>query len=339
MTFGAKQLRTECYLRQLRIVKKGADSNDHKIGYVALLVQQKRAFAEMQALGVDDGPAKALAAAGAKRRTRHCMIWLLNVMFSEQFAQRVHQIDCRPTRAELDTRQNQGSSAFWTDFHDTYTTSRMDLGELVSDVPVFAKCDPGIIVPHEAAKLRDMWKDVSGRYTLALSNSRVSGMHDNDFFSFCSGKIDVLYMHEWLLIRPGLLALVEGRLPKRARLNTMVDESDSDDEEHQPPQETADSEELEQRQAGRDCRYSRHYQGQQRLSRGARAGLSFCTVGVDVERPHGAARADRNRIPRSLHGRRSERSRRGHCPRSSQEESHAEELERVCVVNEDIVHL
>jgi hypothetical protein len=235
MTFGAKQLRTECYLRQLRIVKKGADSNDHKIGYVALLVQQKRAFAEMQALGVDDGPAKALAAAGAKRRTRHCMIWLLNVMFSEQFAQRVHQIDCRPTRAELDTRQNQGSSAFWTDFHDTYTTSRMDLGELVSDVPVFAKCDPGIIVPHEAAKLRDMWKDVSGRYTLALSNSRVSGMHDNDFFSFCSGKIDVLYMHEWLLIRPGLLALVEGRLPKRARLNTMVDESDSDDEGHQPP--------------------------------------------------------------------------------------------------------
>jgi hypothetical protein len=109
MTFGAKQLRTECYLRHLRIVKKGADSNDHKIGYVALLVQQKRAFAEMQALGVDDGPAKALAAAGAKRQTRHCMIRLLNVMFSEQFAQRVHQIDCRPTRAELDTSQTQGS--------------------------------------------------------------------------------------------------------------------------------------------------------------------------------------------------------------------------------------
>ncbi|KAI9980433.1 hypothetical protein PInf_026277 [Phytophthora infestans] len=30
MAFGAKQLRTECYLRQLRIVKKGPDANDHK---------------------------------------------------------------------------------------------------------------------------------------------------------------------------------------------------------------------------------------------------------------------------------------------------------------------
>eukprot|EP00644_Phytophthora_capsici_P004070 jgi/Phyca11/73432/gw1.15.620.1 len=30
MAFGAKQLRTERYLRQLRIVKKGPDANDHK---------------------------------------------------------------------------------------------------------------------------------------------------------------------------------------------------------------------------------------------------------------------------------------------------------------------
>ncbi|KAL4157019.1 hypothetical protein PRNP1_006045 [Phytophthora ramorum] len=194
-------------------------------------MQQKRVFAEMQTLGVDDGPVKTLAAAGTKRRTQHCVIRLLNVMFSKPFARRVHQIDCQPTRAELDTNQTQGSAASWTYFHDTYTTSRMDLGKIVSDLPAFAKYDPGIIVPHEAAKLRDMWKDVSGRYTLALSNSRVSGMYDNDFFSYCSGKIDILYMHELLLIRPNLLTSVEGRLPKRARLNTMVDGSDSDDED------------------------------------------------------------------------------------------------------------
>ncbi|KAE9019385.1 hypothetical protein PR001_g13892 [Phytophthora rubi] len=155
MKFGAKQLRTECYLWQLRIVKKGVGNNDHMIGYVALLMQQKRVFAEMQTLGVDDGPVKALSAAGAKRRTRHCMIRLLNVMFSEQFAPRVHQIDCRTTRAELDTSPTQGSLAFWTDFHDPYTTLRMDLTKLVSDLPAFTKCDPGAIIPHDAAKLCD----------------------------------------------------------------------------------------------------------------------------------------------------------------------------------------
>ncbi|ETM41573.1 hypothetical protein F442_13029 [Phytophthora nicotianae P10297] len=158
-TFGAKQLRTECYLRQLRIVKKGSDCNDHKVGYVALLMQQKRVFTEMQRLGVEDGPSKIPVAAGIKRRTRHCMIRLLNVMFSETFAGRVHEIDGKPTRAELDSNQTHASSSFWTGFHDAYLSDQAEFGKLNSTLPLFAKCNPAIIVPHDAAKLRDMWKD------------------------------------------------------------------------------------------------------------------------------------------------------------------------------------
>ncbi|EEY69482.1 uncharacterized protein PITG_21948 [Phytophthora infestans T30-4] len=189
MAFGAKQLRTECYLRQLRIVKKGPDANDHKSGYVALLMQQKRAFSEMQRLGVEEGPAER-GVVGNKRRTRHCMLRLLNVMFSDLFAHRLHEIDARATRA-----------------------------------------DQVFTVPHEAAKLRNMWKDITGRYATAVANSQISGVHDNDFFSFCSGKIDVLYMREWMREKPGLLESVEGKLPKRARLHTMEGCSDSDDDE------------------------------------------------------------------------------------------------------------
>ncbi|KAF4145008.1 hypothetical protein GN958_ATG05799 [Phytophthora infestans] len=186
-TFGAKQSRTECYLRQLRIVKKGADCNDHKAG-----------------LGVEDGPSKTLGAAGIKRRTRHCMIRLLNVMFSETFAGRT--------------------------FNDAHLSDQAEFSKLDSTLAIFAKCNPDIIVPHEAAKLRDMWKDVSSRYNTALANSRVSGTHDNDFFSFCSGKIDVLYMHEWLSIKPGVLETVEDKPSKRALLQTMDTSSDSESE-------------------------------------------------------------------------------------------------------------
>ncbi|ETI41620.1 hypothetical protein F443_13152 [Phytophthora nicotianae P1569] len=167
-TFGAKQLRTECYLRQLRIVKKGSDCNDHKVGYVALLMQQKRVFTEMQRLGVEDGPSKIPVAAGIKRRTRHCMIRLLNVMFSETFAGRVHEIDGKPTRAELDSNQTHASSSFWTGFHDAYLSDQAEFGKLNSTLPLFAKCNPAIIVPHDAAKLRDMWKDVSSRYNTEM---------------------------------------------------------------------------------------------------------------------------------------------------------------------------
>ncbi|KAF4136598.1 hypothetical protein GN958_ATG14273 [Phytophthora infestans] len=202
-TFGAKQSRTECYLRQLRIVKK---------------------------LGVEDGPSKTLGAAGIKRRTRHCMIRLLNVMFSETLAGRVHEIDGKPTRAELDSNQTHASSSFWTDFHDAHLSDQAEFGKLDSTLAIFAKCNPDIIVPHEAAKLRDMWKDVSSRYNTALANSRVSGTHDNDFFSFCSGKIDVLYMHEWLSIKPGVLETVEDKPSKRALLQTMDTSSDSESE-------------------------------------------------------------------------------------------------------------
>ncbi|ETI41262.1 hypothetical protein F443_13500 [Phytophthora nicotianae P1569] len=229
-TFGAKQLRTECYLRQLRIAKKGIDCNDHNIGYVGLLMRQKRVFTEKQRLGVEDGPSKILGAAGIKRRTRHCMIRLLNVMFSETFAGRVHEIDGKPTRAELDSNQTHASSSFWTYIHDAYLSDQAEFGKLNSTLAMFAKCNPAIIVPHDAAKLRDMWKDVSSRYNTALANSRVSGTQDNDFFSFCSGKVDVLYMQEWLNIKTGVLVTAEGKLPKRAGMQTMDTSSDSESE-------------------------------------------------------------------------------------------------------------
>eukprot|EP00644_Phytophthora_capsici_P010499 jgi/Phyca11/116201/e_gw1.30.177.1 len=188
----------------------------------------------MQLRHVEDGPSKGLPSSGTKRRTGHCMIRLLNVMFSDGFADRVQEIDGKPTRAELDTSQTHSNSSFWADFHTAYLSEQAEFSKLNSPLVTFVKCNPGIVIAHDAAKLREMWKDVSSRYTTALANSRVSGMHDNDFFSFCSGKIDVLYMHEWLRSKPGLLDTVEGKLPKRARLQTMDVASDSDGESEGP---------------------------------------------------------------------------------------------------------
>ncbi|GMF12927.1 unnamed protein product [Phytophthora lilii] len=133
------------------------------------------------------------------------MIRLLNVMFSDAFVARVHEIDGKPTRAELDSNQTHASSAFWTDFHTAYLSEQAESGKLNSSL-TFKKCYPAIIVPHEATKLRDMWKDVSSRYTIALSNSR------------------------WLQTKPGLLETVEGKLPKWARLQTTASTEDSDSE-------------------------------------------------------------------------------------------------------------
>ncbi|KUF92956.1 hypothetical protein AM588_10003872 [Phytophthora nicotianae] len=108
-------------------------------------MQQKRVFTEMQRLGVEDGPSKIPVAAGIKRRTRHCMIRLLNVMFSETFAGRVHEIDGKPTRAELDSNQTHASSSFWTGFHDAYLSDQAEFGKLNSTLPLFAKCNQPLL--------------------------------------------------------------------------------------------------------------------------------------------------------------------------------------------------
>ncbi|KAF1781562.1 hypothetical protein JG687_00017162 [Phytophthora cactorum] len=93
LTFGAKQLRTACYLCQLRIVKKGANCNDLMSGYLGLLLDLKRGFAEIQRLGVEGGPYKKHAVVAGKRKIRYCTPPLLIVTFSDRFANRLHEID------------------------------------------------------------------------------------------------------------------------------------------------------------------------------------------------------------------------------------------------------
>ncbi|KAG3011363.1 hypothetical protein PC121_g8265 [Phytophthora cactorum] len=208
------------------------------MGYAAHLLELKRSFAEMQRLGLEGGPAKEHVALAGKLKTRHCMPRLLEVMFSDRFSNRLHEIDRRPSRQDLDTNETQANASIWVDVHEEFNTPRQEYGALVSELVTFSKCNPSIIVAHDAAKLRDMWKDVTSRYNTALANSRVSGNHDNDFFSYCSGKIDVLYLHEWLRIKPDLDVTVECKLPRSARINNMgtnISDEESEIEMQGPP--------------------------------------------------------------------------------------------------------
>lgn len=108
---------------------------------------------------------------------------LLNVMFSEWFAHRQREIDSRSTRAELDSNQTHASSSIWTGIHTEFHCARAEYSKLASDLVNFSKGNLGIVVTHDAAKLRDIWKDISSPYNTALSYFRMSGMHDNDLFS------------------------------------------------------------------------------------------------------------------------------------------------------------
>ncbi|KAG3135044.1 hypothetical protein C6341_g21929 [Phytophthora cactorum] len=111
LTFGAKQLRTACYLCQLRIVKKGANCNDLMSGYLGLLLDLKRGFAEIQRLGVEGGPYK-----------KHATGLRIDSMRSTDTFLSI-----------IGHNETQVNASIWVDVHEEFHTPRQEYGALVSE--------------------------------------------------------------------------------------------------------------------------------------------------------------------------------------------------------------
>jgi hypothetical protein len=83
--------------------------------------------------------------------------------------------------------------------------------------------DPGKIVHHDWKKLRSMWKGVNAEYKAALTRFTMSGTHDDNFFNFCNGKLDVYYLRKKLDGKPQLNDTVNADLPAECALASDVD--------------------------------------------------------------------------------------------------------------------
>ena len=59
----------------------------------------------------------------------------------------------------------------------------------------FDDIDPSHIVQHTATKLEKMWKEVNGRWKQIVAKLNTSGQHDYEFWNFCEGQLDVLYLN------------------------------------------------------------------------------------------------------------------------------------------------
>lgn len=67
------------------------------------------------------------------------------------------------------------------------------------------------MVKQSSTKLHSMWKDVNNKFIQTKAKFTQSGMHDSDFcWTFCMGRSDVLYLHEWLKLKPQLTDFVNG---------------------------------------------------------------------------------------------------------------------------------
>lgn len=160
----------------------------------------------------------------ATRKEAQCTFRLVNLLFSDKFAEDFSNTGCTPTREAIDRGLvASNNKEFWDrvryDFvHEIDEYHLMEIDE--EDRQLFnelgGNIDPGKIVPHSSEKLRDtIWKDLNSEYKRAMHRFTTSGEHNSNFFDYCYGKLDTYYLYKKLQkMRPGLNEFVLAELPK-----------------------------------------------------------------------------------------------------------------------------
>ncbi|KAE9271047.1 hypothetical protein PR003_g30631 [Phytophthora rubi] len=147
-----------------------------------------------------------------------CPFRLLNILFSDTFAERFSRLGDTSTRQDLDARVSK-RTVFWSDVREYFIgTSDEHIGKL--QFSHFAldemDIDPSVVVPHGWKKLASIYADTAKGYKDGLALFTASGNHQPEFYHFCGGQLDVLYLHLHLAHRPSLTGHVQADLPDGA---------------------------------------------------------------------------------------------------------------------------
>eukprot|EP00918_Siedleckia_nematoides_P030225 GHVU01065361.1.p1 GENE.GHVU01065361.1~~GHVU01065361.1.p1 ORF type:complete len:437 (+),score=85.02 GHVU01065361.1:275-1585(+) len=156
--------------------------------------------------------------AEGSRKGIQCTFRLLNVLFSDRFAYQLGTLGDTASRQELDGGQAANDELFWRDVRSSFVSEDSEFGTLQFSDNIFTArgMDLNVIIPHEWAKLRGMWKQLNADYKTALRKFTQSGTHTSDFYAYCSGKLDIFYLRKLLNLKPQLNATVEAALPEGA---------------------------------------------------------------------------------------------------------------------------
>jgi hypothetical protein len=106
---------------------------------------------------------------------------------------------------------------YWTEIYSSFVddSTSDDFDCLVDTYPALDphKIDPAKIIPHTAEHLCSVWHSSHAAYKKALARFTKSVTYGDDFYRFCGGRLDTLYVHLHLLKWPGLTATVNQELP------------------------------------------------------------------------------------------------------------------------------
>jgi hypothetical protein len=169
------------------------------------------------------------------RKEAQCPYRLMNILFSDDFAEDFSKIGNSPSRHTLDIGKAAYDQGFWIRVATAYMTHKpeYDLLQFIED-DTFAfetTINPAKIVPHEWKKLRTIWKAVNADYKTAFDRFTQSGTHDDNFYNFCSGKKEAYYLRLQLANKPSLNEMVEAILPEACSVSSSTYTSDDSNKE------------------------------------------------------------------------------------------------------------
>jgi hypothetical protein len=217
-TFPVKLVSLKCLRKVCSLLKTSGYKNMTKDEVLMLIGKHKH---NMEVYGNVYNREECGSQSTTRRKTG-CSFRLLNVLFSDMFSQRLINLSSTRSRQELDARESVDSK-FWKDVREAFIDdSDSETGRLQFEHAVFDlhEIDPSTIVMHTASKLRNMYADLKSRHKKAMANFTKSGTHNSDFWDFCSGQIDILYLHLFVRSKPGMTESITAMMPADARLDS-----------------------------------------------------------------------------------------------------------------------
>nr|CCA17280.1 conserved hypothetical protein [Albugo laibachii Nc14] len=248
-------LRSECYARSLSI--SGKSSITTKSGFIQLLYEYDKASSQPQnqvfernwkqneavasvpvrppnlkfhqptnsvhnQVALPGNMQRGNANAKQTRAKRGCRFRLINVMLTPTFVTRWR-----------DLRYEHNDNWLWVNVQDSYLKHSELHDRLHFQDNLFVDIHPDVIVSHSAAKLRQMWSEMLTMFKRAILQSRKITSHGNaqtnvsfsqSFFEFCWGRLDLLYLHKGLTMKPELLDIV---MEEKVRNESVYDTTDA----------------------------------------------------------------------------------------------------------------
>jgi cell division protein FtsB len=157
------------------------------------------------------------------RKEVQCPYRLLNILFSDDFAEEFGSLGNAPNRSDIDSGDVAYEVGFWKKVANAFPENKLDYNLFnFNDDYVFINenIQVGKVVIHDWKKLRSMWKGVNAEYKAAFTRYTLSGSHESNFYNFCQGKKESYYLRLHLNQRPGLNSMVEAGLPESCNLSS-----------------------------------------------------------------------------------------------------------------------